>query len=330
MWWPRVRKLLASPWLRAAISIGLIVAVLVSMDSAELREDLARISIWTVAVLLAIDLGLRLMSAYRWHILYRMTNLSVGLNEITRITFVSSFLGQVLPGIIGVEALRTVSLARAKSDWPGALASVVVDRALGLVSLVLVVLLGIVFGPAGLGPVLLAPTLIALALVVTFIVCAFVPHLRGGLRMLIPRTFEPRVRPMLDQLYTYLDLYSTSPWQMTYALFVAIAFQFGRILLFYVAALMIGEHAELKYFVTIVPSVMFISLLPISISGIGVREASLVLLFSQFNVMGSASAFTVGLLALISGTLSTLPGGWFYIRRRRDVQEAIDQASEVG
>jgi uncharacterized membrane protein YbhN (UPF0104 family) len=111
---------------------------------------------------------------------------------------------------------------------------------------------------------------------------------------------------------------------------LSVLFQLGRVVLFYVAALMIGKNPEFIYFVAIVPVVMFASLMPISIGGLGVREAGLVLLFAQFKVMASAPAFTVALLVFVSGLLSTLPGGWFYARQRRQLDEAIKQSGASG
>jgi hypothetical protein len=96
--------------------------------------------------------------------------------------------------------------------------------------------------------------------------------------------------------------------------------------LFFVAALMIGESPAFIYFVVFVPIVMFAALLPISIGGLGVREASLVVLFTRFDVMDSAPTFTVAILVFISGLLSTLPGGWFYARQRKRLDAAIERA----
>ena len=69
---------------------------------------------------------------------------------------------------------------------------------------------------------------------------------------------------------------------------------------------------------------MFAALLPISIGGIGVREASLVGLFSHFNVMDSAQTFTVAILVFVSGIVSILPGVWFCIGQRIQTRLGAD------
>lgn len=323
----RVRKVLRSQWFRAAVSLGLIVAVVLSLDMAEFREDLGRVSAVTVLALVAIDLLLRLMSAHRWYVLYRVTNPAASLAEMTRITFVSSFLGQALPGVIGVEALRVYSLARSSSDWPGAVSSVVVDRAFGLISLALVVIVGSWLGPPQLSKIILVPVLVALAILCVVALSAFVPAARRIVESVFPAALLEKLRNWIDNFYACIDSFGSRPGVLAYALMLAVLFQFGRVLLFYAAALLIGKNPEFVYFVAFVPVVMFASLMPISIGGIGVREVGLVFLFAQFDVMSNADSFTIALLAFVSGLLSTLPGGWFYVRRRRSIDEAISRAS---
>lgn len=312
--------------LRAAVSVALIVVVFVSLDTEELRKSLAGVSLLTIAVMVAIDLALRLFSALRWYVLFRPVNNAATFGEITRITFVSSFLGQVLPGVIGVEALRVYSLARSRDDWGGAFASVVADRVFGLVSLGLMVMIGILIGPPQLQAMMLTPLLVVSGILIVLVVAAIVPASRERLESLFPHAFISRLREWIDKVYHCFDYYKSDVPLLVYSLLLALVFQFARVLLFYVAALMIGQTPDFIFFVAIVPAVMFASLLPISIGGLGVREASLVYLFAAFSVMDSAPTFTVALLVFFTGVLSTLPGGLMYIRHRQRIAPALKRA----
>ncbi|HNP35105.1 MAG TPA: lysylphosphatidylglycerol synthase transmembrane domain-containing protein [Woeseiaceae bacterium] len=315
-------------WVRAIISIALIVLVFVNLDTDELGRYLKNVSFAAILALVAIDLALRILSAFRWQVLYRSTNPSSAFAEIVRITFVSSFLGQAMPGVIGVEALRIYSLAKSKTDFPGAFASVIADRMFGLMSLGLVILLGMLIGPGELRELMLIPVLLTLALLAAIIVAVAWPVSRHFLESAFPSAFILKIRTWIDKVYHCFDAYRARPRLIVWSLVLSVLFQLGRVALFYAAALLIGESPDFVYFLAIVPVVMFASLMPISISGLGVREASLVLLFTQFHVMGSAPSFTVALLVFVSGLLSTLPGGWFYARQRQQVDELIKHSNE--
>ena len=116
-----------------------------------------------------------------------------------------------------------------------------------------------------------------------------------------------------------MDSYKTKPGVLLYSFVLSILFQLLRVLLFFAAALLIGEAPSFVYFVALVPIVMFAALLPISIGGLGVREASLVVLFSHFNLMDGTQTFTVAILVFVSGIISILPGGWFYMGQRKQL-----------
>lgn len=61
--------------------------------------------------------------------------------------FVSSFLGYFSPGGLGVDAVRIYGFARASSDMGLAVTSVIVDRALGMLALLLLVLMALMLDP---------------------------------------------------------------------------------------------------------------------------------------------------------------------------------------
>ncbi len=310
--------------IRAVVSIGLILGVVLSMDSRELLDALFSVSLTTLLVLTLIDLALRVFSAYRWQVLIATTSKATTLWDTMRITFTSSFLGQALPGVIGVEALRIYSLSRATGNMAGAFASVVADRVFGLASLAIVIFIGLAVGPEELQSLILKPLLFVVVLVAFGVLLVTVPALRSVTHRIIPGILRDRIQDWADKVYECFDQYRSRPMLIALSLLLATIFQFGRVMLFYAAALLIGSSADFIYFIAVIPIVMFAALLPISIAGLGVREAGLVYLFSEFAVMDNASAFTISILVFVSGILSTLPGAWFYTQDRKKTSEAVD------
>jgi uncharacterized protein (TIRG00374 family) len=321
------KKRFAGSVVRATVSIGLIVLIVLNLDTDDLQRTLQSVSIGIVLVLTLVDLLLRVLSAYRWHVLFDSTNTSTGFSETTRISFIASFAGQLLPGVIGVEALRIWGLARSSNDAAGAFASVVAERVFGLLSLVLVIFAGLLIGPSEMRDTVLLPVLLTFVLLFSFVIVAMIPGMRVLVERAVPKALLERIRHWVDGVYQCFDHYKTQPGLLAWSLFLAILFQILRVILFFIAALMIGESPAFIYFIVFVPIVMFASLLPVSIGGLGVREAGLVFLFSQFGVMNSAPTFTVAILVFVSGLLSTLPGGWYYVAQRRNLKPAIDEIS---
>ncbi len=316
----------APPLIRGTVSVALIMLIVTNLDTRAVGNALATVSIATLFGLTAIDLLLRVLSAYRWHVLFRSTNSAASIAETTKITFVASFLGQALPGGIGIEALRVYGLARSSDDAAGAFASVVADRVFGLLSLLLVIFAGLLIAPPELKSLVLMPVLISFASLVFAVLLLMIPLTRRLFERGFPSALLNKFKHRIDQVYDCFDRYKTRPGLSVYSLMLAMSFQMLRVVLFYVAALMIGESPSFIYFVVFVPIIMFASLLPISIGGLGVREAGLVALFTEFDVMGSAATFTIAILVFVSGFLSTLPGGWFYARQRKQLLAFMEKA----
>ena len=83
----------------------------------------------------------------RWFLLLLGVGSRQTFLEVVRLVFVSSFLGYFSSGGLGVDAVRIFGFARASSDMGLAVTSVIVDRALGMLALLLLVLMALMRDP---------------------------------------------------------------------------------------------------------------------------------------------------------------------------------------
>lgn len=310
---------------RGAISVALIVLVVANIDLAEVSSALSMVSILSFMILVVIDLLLRLLSAYRWYVLFAGLHESASLLVTTRISLIASFLGQGLPGVIGVEALRVYGLAQSSNDAAAAFASVVIDRVFGLISLVLVIFAGLMIGPQELQQMVLIPATVSMTVIMAIVVLLMTPQSRRWSLNVMPAQLREKVQYRIMKVFSCLDRYKTQPGILFYSLALSVLFQLLRVVLFFAAAMILGESPNFVFFLALVPIVMFVALLPVSISGLGVREASLLVLFNQFDVMDSSQTFAVAILVFVSGLISVLPGGWYYISQRKQLRETADR-----
>ncbi len=75
-----------------------------------------------------------------------------------------------------------------------------------------------------------------------------------------------------------------------------------------------GLHVPFVYFLVIVPTIFLLIMLPISIGGLGVREAAYVYLFGLVGVAPEA-ALGLAIVNYLLRLLSVLTGAWVYARR---------------
>jgi glycosyltransferase 2 family protein len=319
---PSKRRFRVPGWVRAVISLGLLVALLAMLDLGTIGSALVGANPFILLVLLGTVYGERLYSAFRWYQVLRWNGANVPLMVVIRITFISAFAGLFLPGVVGVETFRVMGLARYSADLPMAFSSVLIDRLLAVFMLVPFVLIGLAMAPPGMPDGLHATAWVTLAMVIAGGFLLLHPWPRRVLDCLLPSGLSLRIRPRLSRMYDALDAFGRRPVMLLYALALSAGFQLMRVLVVWFSAMAVGIDVPVAYMFIFAPIIALLSLAPISFVGLGVREASYVYLFSLLSV-APEKAFAASILVQFIGLLSCLPGAWLYARgmRRAGAQE---------
>jgi uncharacterized protein (TIRG00374 family) len=237
--------------------------------------------------------------------------------SIVRISFISVFAGTFLPGGVGSEAIRIYGAARASSDLALAFSSAVVERAFGLVALLIMVAAGLSLGPTGLPEALrtwsiagLLGVAIGAWLMMARRPRACITRWLAGWPILAP------VNDRLRKLYARMDLFAGSS-VLTSSFLLAFLLQFGRVLAALLAARALHLDVAFANLLVIVPVAMLVSILPVSIGGLGLREGTMVSLLGMVGV-APAAGLALSVLLLATGFVSTLPGAVFLAQKRAD------------
>ena len=209
---------------------------------------------------------------------------------------IGSFFNTFLPGIVGGDAVKTYYLYKETNKGSLSFASVFMDRYIGFISLMTIALISFAAGFEYVKGSLiewLLPTIVFSFLFGSFAI--FRLRLGKGIKA-------------LSEFYGYFSEYSSQKALLIKTLMLSCAIQVMSILSMYIIALGLGQHIYLSYFFIFFPIIITISTLPISISGIGLREGAFVLLFGMAGVkpeMATAMSFA-WFLSIASGGLAGL------------------------
>ncbi len=217
---------------------------------------------------------------------------------------IGSFFNTFLPGIIGGDAVKSYYLYKEINKGSLSLASVFMDRYIGFISLMSIGLVAFIFGFKYLkGSVIewLLPAIILIFLVGSIIVF--------GLR------FGKKIR-VLSEFYKFFDEYRNQKILIAKALLLSVIIQVMCIMSVYIITLGLGEQISLIYFYIFFPIITAISTLPVSISGIGVREWSFVLLFGVVGVKPEI-ATAMSFAWFLSFAFGGLVGLFEYLRLKK-------------
>ena len=283
-------------WVRIVVSLGLLV-VLVSRIN--LRNLVPRHPHLATAAFLAAGLVVTLLgfvlSAWRWQRVLCVFDVPVKVRILLSHYLAGQFVGNVLPSTIGGDVLRVSRASNSTGSMSDAFASVALERLTGFLALPLLSLIGFASMPSLLegktargSHIALIVDAVSLTALVGILVLAASPRLAGRFR-----EHENWMR-FIGAVHVGVDRLRRRPRQAFPVIVASVLYQVSTVLTVWLAIktldLSIPAGAVLAY----IPVVAMLQVLPISLSGLGVREGALVLFLHHWVRSGQAVA--VGLL----------------------------------
>jgi len=304
--------------LRLAITAAILAYLATRIDMAAAARAMAAIDpphLFLVLVMVGLD---RAVMILRWVLLLRASDIKISTADATRLFLVSSFVGSFLPAGIGADAARAYGLARENTTGSEALASVAVDRLLGIASLVLMAIIGVIaWTPEDPGD-----WRIPAAIVVALAACIAVFWADDWLRLIIPaHRHENFFTRRLLRLTDAVGRYRHRRGVLVHVLVWSIVVQVLRITQAFILAVGLGMTVPYTYFLLFMPLGLLLLLLPISISGFGAPQAGIVWLLRPMGVAES-DAFALSTLIVLTGLAGNLPGLFLWLRARNPVNSS--------
>lgn len=298
-------------FLRVGVSIGLVALMVSKLDTSNMLRFLRRADVALVALTLIAVLADRALMGMRWMKLVEALGVQAARSKLVKIFFLSTFFGSFLPSGVGGEAVRAISFSRLTSKGIESVASVVVDRLIGLLSMLLTGLLSLtVFYRVYPHPALLAVVLASSVALLAVLASALARPVHAKiLERLGPAKgrFAEWVRKGVEAMAQYRG----KPGVLGLVLAISIGVQLLRVLQAYLLSEAMDLSTPAVYFLCFIPPILVVTMLPISVGGWGTANLAYVALFSQVG-MDPDGAFVLSILILGLGVIGNLPGGLIY------------------
>jgi glycosyltransferase 2 family protein len=304
------RKQAVSSGVRLTVSAVLLLVLVAKVPSFNLR-DMVPVWSWSVALWLGVAAALTLagiaLSALRWQKVLEALEIRSRLPRLMSHNLAGQFVSNVLPTTIGGDVLRVSRLSRETGESSGTFASVVLERLTGWLVLPVITIVGFAVNP-GLRELGNA-TQVALALAVgTLVLLLGVLAAAGSSR--IGGRFATRAgwRRFVGAIHLGVDRLRTHPGAALNVLAAGFAYQLALVLAAVAAAQALGlRPAGLTALLAFFPAVLIAQVLPISMSGLGVREGAFVLFLGPLGVAHD-QAIALGLLLYLLNLAVSLLG----------------------
>jgi uncharacterized protein (TIRG00374 family) len=306
-----LRNVIGSWWVRLAITVAILGYLASDLDLRETARAIVQVNPWYLALVLLLVACDRAVMILRWVLLLRASRVPISTVDAARIFLISSFVGSFLPAGVGGDVARAYGLSRATNDTSDeALASVAIDRVLGIVALLAMGVVGlaatstVVTDWRVVGSVALLLSGSAALLWADRLVAAFIPRAFEGQRI------GRRLRGVGDALARYRQ----RPAALAQVFAWSIGVQVLRIGQAYFLGVGLGLTVPFRYYLVFMPVGLLMLLLPISVSGFGAPQWMIVWLMRPLGVADEQS-FALSTLIVLTGLAGNLPGLLLWISR---------------
>jgi len=306
---------LRSFWVRAGIT-GLILAYLLRQVNAGtaleamLRTDPSALAV--VALLVLLD---RVVMIWRWILLLRASGTPIAARTAAHIFLVSSFVGSFLPAGVGGDAARAYALGQRTARRGAAVASVAIDRILGVVAIALMGAVGVgVYAGRHADPQVRSVAVLSAGVVLVASAAAIWAD--RWIRWLPDSWHDATLVRLPLRVADSVAIYREEPRTLLVVFVLSILVQVLRILQAYGLGVGLGLTVPFGYYLVFMPIGLLMLLLPISVSGFGLPQGVIVWLLRPQGVPDALS-FALATLIVLSGLFGNLPGALLYLRSRQ-------------
>ena len=313
--------------LQVAVTIGLLWWVFHDPDKRAQMAEALRQANWNWLWLgVVVFFGCTILATVRWKILLQVQGIEMGWVRTWQLFMIGMFFNLFMLGSTGGDVVKMfLTMREARDNKAAALLSVFMDRVIGMMALILISLGFLYFrydklSDSAASATLLTTLLWLLAGAVVVIVGMFVGSAFGWVHYLPQWT---PLRGRIVEVSAACHVYAKGWRQTIWAFLVSFPLFAMFFITFYCAARAYTDVLGLVDVFSVLPIVAVITAIPISVSGIGLRESLFVSLLAPFGV-GAAVATLISVSGFLINTVGSLAGGLVFPFYRSSTHETIN------
>ncbi|MBI2833563.1 MAG: flippase-like domain-containing protein [Acidobacteria bacterium] len=308
-----------TPVFKVAVSGGLLALLLSRTDVERLWLHVRGASLLWLAIALGLYLAMILGSAWRWGLLLSAQQVRVRARGLVSSFLVATFFNNFLPSNIGGDVIRVRDTADAARSRTLATTVVLMDRAIGLLGLGLVAALGAtaiggVSGSAALplpAPWLWLGLALAMGLSAPAVLApAGIGKMLQPLRVLHPEWVDRRI----ERITGALSRFKKRPASLLSCFIGAVVVQLILVAFYAAVARSMQIPISLAHLAVLVPLSFVVQMVPVSVNGFGVREATFSFYFARLG-LPLESALVLSFVGAGVIMLFSLSGAAVYVVR---------------
>jgi len=302
------------------IGILILLFILLNINISILIQKILNAKIIFLFFALIVLAFIVVLKALKWQLIIKASNIDFSLKECIKGFCAGFFLSMLTPARIG-DIARGLYLKEKKHSIAG-ITTVVFDRLIDVTLLALFSIIALILFSFYFKVIVLRIEIIIIFLISFFFLLwlFFKKHymkliLKPFFNILIPEDLKEKTRNNFEKFYESVAETKKQKRILIQAILVGILIWFFTIILAIIVSFSLNLMLPLEAMFLIIPIVSLLDILPISISGIGTREAGFIFLLSFYKIQAeTALAFSL-LYFFIGYVLLGIIGAYFFLKK---------------
>lgn len=294
------KKALLKLAIKIVVSIGFLTFLMSKLHPETLIGEFKKIKIGYFFVATIFYIFTMYFSTKRWAYFIKVKK---SFKELFELYMIGTFFNLFMPGTVGGDAIKAYYLYKGSQKKGDSLVSVFMERYMGLCGLIFIAAVGLLAGYKYIAGSFIIPLMLAILIsfITASLIVVFFPY----------EIFYKKLKGVRETIRIYLTDFRTVTHTFMLSLFV----QGIGIWVVYLLGLSMDINVSFSTYLIFIPIISVISMVPISFSGVGVREYSFLYLFGVVGV-SKEKAVSLSLLWFLVMIITGLIGMFYYLKKR--------------
>jgi uncharacterized protein (TIRG00374 family) len=305
----RQRSSQRAGFLKIAVSVALLTLLLYSLDITRIVDSIGNVRWWTIVLAVALQLLLFSLANFRWWMLLNYHTRSYRPVTLLAPYFIGVFFNNILPTTLGGSLFRMYYIYQDNHSAVVAASPIITERLLGLVAMIATAAVIVPFLPHEAAYMRVLADTLTWLLASAFAALALIGS-RPAYRVLqaaLVRWCRFKLVATALRITEAIHIYLAHPRLVLEVFAISVGLQVMTAGVYYLIGTGLGATVALLDYLVIAPLVFIAATLPLSIGGLGVREAAAVSLFVAAG-MSPGHAGALAFLYLVVLLLGSAPG----------------------
>jgi len=307
----KISKKNLSLLVKTIVLLGTITVLYFLVDLKNVGKQLLTIPVWALVVSLVIGILRIWLVSIRWKILNPNSN-----NQISNWKYFSSMMVSItynlfMPGSLGGDVARSIIIYKSVGEERASnVMSIFADRIVGFISIIFLGIFSCLFSldlPGVSQYIFILFACLTVLIILTLLSSSEKMILLAGKQLKHLGTFGEKIIALINTWHKLFVFYRKYPGKVVKALLICIPVHVSWFVVMYILAQVDGVNINFFTVAIVTSLVWIITAVPITFSGMGVRELSFVYLLSLQGVSSDAATtlslhqFTITVLMAIIG-----------------------------